>query len=117
MITYNYREGTTEPITMTLYDGATAADISGYSSVSLFLRSTDNSVQSEATTANGGITVTTAASGVIALNPSLLTTALLYSKQGYYGYVIVVDGTGKRSSFPSNEDFVFRMLERYSGDG
>ena len=116
MITYYYREGTTETITITLYDGASPANISGYSSVSLFLRSGDGSAQSEAVNSNGGITITTAASGIIALNPSLLTTPLLYSKEVYYGYVIVVDGTSKRSSFPSNEEFAIKMLERYSGD-
>jgi len=115
--TFSFREGTTEPITITLYDGATAANITGYSSVSLFLRSLDGVVQSEASTADSGIVVTTAASGIITLDPTKLTTALLFSKELYYGYIIVVDGTSKRSSFPSDGEFVFKMRERYSGDG
>lgn len=114
---YYYREGDTEPITITLMDGANSASITGYSSVSIFLRSSDGSAQSEASTADSGITVTTAASGIITLDPSKLTTPLLYSKGAYVGYVIVVDGTGKRSSFPSNEEFEIRMRERFSGDG
>lgn len=114
---FDYREGSTEPITITLKDGTSGANITGYSSVSIFLRSSDGLVQSEASTADSGITVTTAASGIITLDPSKLTTPLLYSKGAYVGYVIVVDGTSKRSSFPSNEEFEIRMRERFSGDG
>lgn len=115
--TFNFREGTTEPIAITLYDGATPAVLTGYQSISIFLRSLDSAVQSEASTADNGITVTTAASGLIALHPALLTTALLFSKERYVGYIIVVDASLKRSSFPSDGEFVFKMLERYSGDG
>lgn len=114
---FKYREGTTEPIDITLYDGATAANITGYTKVSLFLRSLDSAVQSEASTTDNGITVTSAAAGTIKLHPSLLTTALLYSKEAYLGYIIVEDGSSKRSPFPSDGEFVFKMLERYSGDG
>lgn len=115
--TYYYREGTTEPLTITLYDGATAANITGYSSVSLFLKSADGAAQSEASTADSGIVVTTAASGIITLDPSKLTTALLHSKEVYYGYVIVVDGTSKRTAFPNGKEFTIVVTERYSGDG
>lgn len=114
---YSYREGSTEPITINLKDGTTAANITGYASVSLFLRSADGLAQSEASTADSGITVTTAASGTIALNPSLLTSALLFSKVSYFGYVIVVDGSSKRTSFPSDDEFEIVMRERFSGDG
>lgn len=114
---FKYREGTTEPIDITLYDGTTAANITGYTSVSLFLKSLDGASQSEASTADSGITVTSASAGTIKLHPSLLTSALLYSKEAYTGYIIVVDGSSKRSSFPSDGEFVFKMLERYSGDG
>lgn len=115
--TFSYREGTTEPIAMTLMDGTSGAVLTGYTSISIFLRSEDSAVQSEASTADSGITVTTAASGIIALNPALLTTALTFAKRRYSGYVIVVDGNSKRSSFPSNGEFLFNVLERYSGDG
>lgn len=115
--TFYFREGTTEPVTITLYDGTTAANITGYTSVSIFLKSADGATQSEASTADSGIVVTTAASGIITLHPSLLTTALLFSKEYYTGYIIVVDTSSKRSSFPSDGNFIFRILERYSGDG
>lgn len=116
-VKYYFREGTTEPITIFLKDGTSAANITGNASVSIFLRSSDGATQSEASTADNGITVTTAASGEIALHPALLTTALLFSKERYYGYIIVVDGTSKRTSFPSNDQLEFIMLERFSGDG
>lgn len=116
-IKYYFRQGTTEPITMTLKDGTSAANITGYSSVSIFLRSADGAVESEASTADSGITVTTAASGIIALNPALLTNALLFSKERYFGYIVVVDGSSKRTTFPSNDQLEFIMLERFSGDG
>jgi hypothetical protein len=115
--TFTYREGTTEPITITLYNNDVAADISGYTKVSIFLRSADGGTQSEAATTDNGVVVTTAASGVITFHPSKLTTALVYSKGAYYGYIIVEDSASKRTSFPSNGNFVFEMLERYSGDG
>ena len=114
---FKYREGSTDPISITLYNGTTPADITGYGSVSFFLRSTDNSVQSEASTTDSGITVTTASAGAIVLHPNLLTSALLFSKVAYLGYVIVVDGTGKRSDFPGGDGFVFKMYERFTGDG
>ena len=114
---FYYREGTTEPITITLYDGADAANITGYASVSLFLRSADGTAQSEASTADGGIVVTTAASGIITLDPTKLTAALTHAKEVYYGYVIVVDGTAKRTAFPSGKEFTIIVTERYSGDG
>lgn len=115
--TYYYREGDTEPIDITLMDGANSASITGYSSVSVFFRSSDGSAQSEVSTADSGVTVTTPSSGLISLDPTKFTTPLAYSKGAYSGYVIVVDGTGKRSSFPSNEEFEIRMRERFSGDG
>lgn len=114
---FDYRQGTTEPIAITLYDGTTAANITGYQSISIFFRSVDGTAESEASTADSGITVTTAASGLIVLHPALLTNALLFSKGHYFGYIVVVDGNGKRSTFPSNGYFKFVMLERFTGDG
>lgn len=117
MTTFFYREGTTEPIDITLKDGSSAADITGYTSIGLFLRSGDGSHESEASSTDNGITVTSASAGTIQLHPSLLTSALLYSEKEYRGYIIVVDGSSKRSSFPSDGEFVIKMLERYAGDG
>lgn len=116
-VKHYYRQGTTEPITIYLKDGSTAANITGYSSVSIFLRSADGAVESEASTADSGVTVTTAASGEIALHPALLTAALLFSKERYFGYIVVVDGSSKRTTFPSNDQLEFIMLERFTGDG
>lgn len=114
---FDFREGDTEPKGMTLLDNGVGANITGYTSVSIFLKSSDGLVESEASTANGGITVTTAALGVIALHPALLTVALVFSKQYYFGYVTVVDGNGKRSTFPQGKPFMFRMFQRFPGDG
>lgn len=116
-IKYSFRQGRTEPVTINLKDGTSAANITGYSSVSIFLRSADGAVESEASTADSGITVTTAASGEIALHPALLTNALLFSKERYFGYIVVVDGSSKRTDFPSNDQLEFIMLERFTGDG
>ena len=114
---FTFREGTTEPITITLKNNDLAADITGNTKVSIFLRSADMLVQSEASTLDSGIVVTTPSSGIITFHPPKLTTALVYSKGSYYGYIIVEDSTSKRTSFPSDGEFVIEMLERYSGDG
>lgn len=111
---FEIREGTTEPITVTLYDGTTAANITGYSSVALFLRAEDGTTISKTDGVGGGITVTTAASGLLAV--SFGETDLLYSKRNYSGYIIVEDGTGKRSAFPSDSEFIFNVRERFSND-
>lgn len=113
-ITYHIREGTTEPIDITLKDGTDAASITGYSSVSLYLRSIDGTAEVEKSTTDG-ISVTSAATGAITV--TFGSTDLEYSKLKYNGYIIVVDGTGARSSFPSDGEFVFQMHERFSGDG
>lgn len=112
---YYMREGTTEPITVTLKDGTTGANITGYSAVSVWLRSADGTVVS-GTTAGGGVSVTTAGSGILAINPGSLSTPLLYSKNVYYGYFTVTDGTGKLSKFPNGEEFQIVMKEKYTGD-
>ena len=149
-INYYVREGTTDAITITLYDGDTAADITGYSEIWLFLRSEDGLSQVEKSTVNtspsasasysesaspsaspsaslsaspspsapavpGGISVTHASTGVISV--SFGENDLLFSRKCYNGYIIVIDGTGKRSSFPNNEEFRFVMRERFTGDG
>jgi hypothetical protein len=116
MIEYEYREGDTDPIEITLMDGDSAAVITGYASVSVFLRSQDGQKQSEASTSNSGVVVVTAASGAVKIDPALLSSALLYSKKRYYGYFVVVDGDGNRSSFPNDEEFAIVMKERFSGD-
>lgn len=117
MTTYSYREGSTEPISITLKEGDTAANITGYTSISIFFKSEDGAVQSETSTADSGITVTSASTGAIVLHPDKLTTALAYAKRHYHGYIIVVDASSKRSPFPSDGEFTFVMLERFSGDG
>lgn len=113
---YDLREGTTEPITVTLMDGTTAASITGYASVALYLRSADDAVVVTGTTAGGGVSVTTAASGIVAINPASLSTTLLYSKGYYKGYFVVTDGTGKLSKFPNGAEFEIHMREKYTGD-
>lgn len=116
-VKYYYREGDTEPIDINLLDGTTAANITGYTKVSLFLRSEDGGVESEAHTTNSGITVTTASTGAIQLHPSLLTTALLFTESRYFGYIGVWDANGKKSSFPNGDEFEFIMKEKFAGDG
>lgn len=105
----HFREGTTEPVNITLYDGTTAANITGYGSVTIFLKA-DDGTEVEKTAA-----VVDAAAGTITV--TFGATDLLYSKTLYRGYVIVVDGAGKRTSFPSNGEIIFKMRERFSGDG
>ena len=110
---YELRQGTTEPLAVTLYDGAVGANLAGVAGIYLFLRSDDGATQVTKSTSSG-ITVTTAASGIIAL--SFGATDLLFSKVAYNGYFIVVDGTGKRASFPNNNEIRIVMRERFSGD-
>ena len=113
---YLYREGDTDPITIYLLEGTLPANITGYTKISIFLRSEDATEESEASTDDDGITVTDEATGVIALHPDLLTEPLLYAKVKYFGYVIVEDGDGNRASFPADE-LEFIMKERFGGDG
>ena len=110
---FNYRQGTTEPVNVTLMDGTSAANITGYGSVAIYLRSKDGSVSVEKNTSDG-ISVVSASAGTLTI--TFGASDLLYSKELYKGYIVVVDGTGKRSSFPSDGEFVFKMLERFSND-
>lgn len=111
--TFRFRQGTTEPVNITLMDGSSAANITGYTSVALFLRSKDDSLLVEKSTSDG-INVTSASAGTLTV--TFGATDLLYSKDYYTGYILVVDGTGKRTSFPSNGEFIFKMLERFAND-
>jgi hypothetical protein len=113
-ISIDFREGTTEPVNITLMDGSSAANITGYGSVSIFLRSEDGATQVEKTTPTD-VAVVSASGGTITV--TFGASDLLFSKVQYRGYIIVVDGTGKRTSFPSNGEIVFKMRERFSGDG
>lgn len=113
-ITFNFREGTTEPVNITIYNGTTAANITGYSAVWIFLRSQDGATQVEKSTSDG-VAVVSASAGTITV--TFGASDLLYSKGAYRGYIIVIDGSSKRSSFPSNGEIVFKMRERFSGDG
>lgn len=113
-VIYQFREGTTEPVNITLMDGTSAANITGYGSVSIFLKAETDGTQVEKTTPTD-VTVVSAAAGTITV--TFGATDLLYSKVQYRGYIIVVDGSGKRTSFPSDGEIVFRMRERFSGDG
>lgn len=112
--THHYREGTTDPVNIILYDNGSPADITGYTSVAIFLKSRDETVQVEKATGGSGITVNDAAAGDISVQFS--ESDLLYAKRSYSGYVIVVDGSGYRSSFPEDEEFVFVVRPRYSSD-
>lgn len=110
-----FRQGTTDPLEITLLDSdGAAANITGYGSITIFLRSADGLVEVEKTTPTD-VTCATPSSGVVSINFG--ASDLLFSKASYNGYVIVVDGSGKRSSFPDDGEFVIDMLERYSGDG
>lgn len=111
--TFQFRQGTTEPVNITLMDGTSAANITGYGSVAIFLRSKDGAASVEKST-SGGISVVSASAGTITV--TFDAGDLLYSKDYYTGYILVVDGTGKRTYFPSNGEFVFKMLERFSND-
>lgn len=114
---FYFREGNTEPVDITLYDGTSAANITGYTSVAIFLRSEDGSVQVEGVTPSSGVAVVSASAGTIQFVPAAATAALTFSKVSYSGYVLVIDASGRRTTFPSDGEFVFRMLERYTGDG
>lgn len=105
---FDIREGTTKPIVISLYDGDSPAVITGYSSVTLYLKAGDG------TTVTKTPTVVTAATG--SLTVSFAATDLLFSKVQYSGYIVVVDGAGKRTPFPSNGEFLFTMHPRYSND-
>jgi hypothetical protein len=111
---YQFREGDTDPIDITLYNGTTAAVITGYTSVAIFLRSEDGAAEVEGVTPASGVTVVDAAAGTIRFHPSAATGTMTYAKNRYFGYVLVIDGTGKRATFPT---FMIQMLERFAGDG
>jgi len=109
------RQGDTEAINFTLYSNGSAANITGYTSAAMYLVSRqDSSTAVSFTTAGGTFTVGTAASGACSISPS--ATSFLNAKSPYRGYVIVIDGTGKRSSFPEDGEIVFNVLERLSND-
>ena len=109
----HYREGTTDPVNITLYSRGSLADITGYTSVAIFLKSADGATVVEKATGNG-ITVNDAAAGDISVQFD--EGDLLYANGGYNGYVLVVDGSGNRASFPEDGEFTFVMHPRYSND-
>lgn len=113
-ITKHYREGTTDPVSITLYSNGAAAAITGYTSVAIFLKSNDGEALVEKATGGSGITVTDAANGVISVQ--FAEDDLLYAKRSYRGYALVIDGSGNRAPFPEGEEFVFVMHPRYSND-
>jgi len=113
-ITKYYRQGTTDPVSITLYSRGSPADITGYASVALFLTSRDGLSLVEKATGGDGITVTDADAGAISVRFG--ESDLLYSKVSYSGYVLVVDGQGNRAAFPEGEEFIFVMRPRYSND-
>lgn len=113
-ITKHYRQGTTDPVTITLYSRGSPADITGYTSVAFFLTSRDGQALVEKATGGDGITVTDADAGAISVQ--FAEADLLYSKISYSGYVLVVDGQGNRAAFPEDEEFLFVMRPRYSND-
>lgn len=109
-----YRQGTTDPVAITLYSRGAPADITGYTSVALFLTSHDGLALVEKATGGSGITVTDADAGAISVQFD--EGDLLYAKAGYRGYVLVVDGQGNRAAFPEGEEFIFVMRPRYTND-
>jgi hypothetical protein len=109
-----YREGTTDPVNIILYSRGSPAPITGYTSVAIFLKSGHGSAVVEKVTSDGGVTVNDAAAGDISVQ--FAEDDLLYANASYSGYVLVVDGSGNRASFPENEEFVFIMRPRYSND-
>jgi hypothetical protein len=109
----HYREGTTDPVNIILYSRGSPADIAGYTSVAIFLTSRDGSAVVEKATGSG-ITINDAAAGDISVQ--FAEDDLLYANASYSGYVLVVDGSGNRASFPENEEFIFVMRPRYSND-
>lgn len=112
---FQIREDTTEPINITLKSNGSAADISGYSSVSIFLRSVDNpTVGVEHDTVDGNVVIVSAAAGTITVQFD--ENDLLNSMSPYSGYILVVDGTGNRSTFPEGDEFLFIVGERYTDD-
>lgn len=113
MITKYYREGTTDPVNIILKANGSPADITGYTSVAIFLTSMDGLAAVEKLTGSG-ITVNDASAGDI--DVQFAEDDLLYARGRYRGYVIVIDGSGNRASFPEDEEFVFVMRPRYSND-
>ena len=110
----HFREGTTDPKNMILHSDGAAADITGYTSVSVFLKSNDGTALVEKTTGGGGVTVNDASAGDISVQ--FAEGDLLYSKRKYSGYALVVDGSGNRTSFPGDKEFQFVMQPRFSND-
>lgn len=114
MIKKHHRQGSTDPVAITLYSRGSPADITGYTSVALFLTSKDGAAVVEKATGGSGITVTDADVGEISVQ--FAEGDLLYAKEHYTGYVLVVDGSGNRAAFPENEEFYFVIRPRYSND-
>lgn len=111
-VNYVIRQGDTEPVNFTLKSNSAAADLTGYSSVTMYLVGSDGTALSFTTGTD--LTVETAASGACSISPGV--TSFLSAKSPYKGYVIVVDGSAKRSSFPENGLIIFNVLSRLSND-
>lgn len=114
MIIKYHREGSTDPVNIILHSNGSPADITGFASVAIFLLSANEQVTVEKATGGNGITVNDAAAGDI--DVQFGESDLLYALGWYTGYVIVIDGSGNRSSFPENEEIKFVIRPRFSND-
>lgn len=112
-VSYTIREGDTEAVNFTLYSAGSGANITGYTSVTMYLVGRDGTELSFGTVA-GDLTVETASGGACSISPA--EDDFLAAKSVYKGYVVVVDGSGKRSSFPEDGWLNFVVLSRVSND-
>lgn len=96
MSTYRFVAGQTAPIDFTLKDGAAAADITGYASISLLLTNIDTGA---AVTTTGDVTVTSAATGAVRYSPD---SADLVAGR-YHARFKVVDGGGLIFYWPGQD--------------
>lgn len=96
MATYRFVAGQTAPIDFTLKDGASAADLTGYASISLVLTNIDTGA---AVTTTGDVAVTSAATGAVRYSPD--SSDLVAGR--YHARFKVVDGGGLIFYWPGQD--------------
>ena len=96
MATFGFVAGQTAPIDFTLKDGASAADLTGYTSIALQLTNADTGV---AVTTTGDVTVITAATGQVRYSPD----AADLTAGRYFARFKVVDAVGLIYYWPGQD--------------
>jgi hypothetical protein len=106
---WTVREGATQPIVFTLYDGDSLYDLSGIQSLEIRLVPKTGGSTIAFTTANAELAITDAADGEATFYPAVDT--LSFSDISYHVYFWVTDANGYKISFPSADDFPLRMIQ------